>query len=92
MFIIRAEKGRLSTIDRSRLPDSLEEDRRHAFVTDAAIHVINQQSIASLTLDLYYKYRDDAEAIKNLSVDLNTFRPTFVIDEELDEPYCEEEY
>jgi hypothetical protein len=90
--MIRAQKERLSTIDRSRLPDSIEEDRRHAFVTDAAIHVINQHSIGSLTLDLYEKYRNDPEAIKNLSVDVNTFRPTFVIDEELDEPYCEEEF
>ena len=39
-MLIRAEPGRLMTLDATRLPTARDEDRRGAF-TDAALHLIN---------------------------------------------------
>jgi hypothetical protein len=40
-MLIRAEPGRLMNLDKERLPTALEEDRRGSFITDAALHMIN---------------------------------------------------
>ena len=41
---------------------------------------------------IYNKYRDDVKALGRINADVNTFRPTFVIDEEYDDAYCEDEF
>jgi len=41
---------------------------------------------------MYNKYKDSEEACSLVNADVITFRPTFVIDEEYDEPYCEDEF
>ena len=41
---------------------------------------------------MYNKYRDDEAACSLVNCDVITFRPNFVIDEEYDEPYCEDEF
>lgn len=41
---------------------------------------------------MYNKYKDDRELIGMANADVPTFRPNFVIDEEYDEPYCEDEF
>lgn len=76
----------------SYLPDQLKTDRRSAFVTDAAIHVINKHSVDSLRMSMYNKYRDDEKMLSQVNADICVFRASFVIDEENDEPYCEEEF
>lgn len=43
-------------------------------------------------LAIYNKYRDDVKALARINADVNTFRPTFLIDEEYDEAYCEDEF
>jgi len=43
-------------------------------------------------MTMYNKYKDSEEAVSLVNADVITFRPTFVIDEEFDEPYCEEEF
>ena len=91
-MIIRAEPGRVMTLDNTRLPTARDEDRRGAFITDAALHLINQQSCQSLAMNMYTKYKDDKEMIEMVNTDIPTFRPTFVINEEMDEPYCEDEF
>jgi len=45
VILIKAEKDRVMTLRPERLPETREEDRRHNFVTDAALHLINQQSV-----------------------------------------------
>ena len=79
-------------LNKERLPDAKEEDRRGAFITDAALHMINAQSIQSLTMNMYNKYKNDEKMIDMVNADIPTFRPTFVINEEYDEPYCEDEF
>ena len=41
---------------------------------------------------MYNKYRDDPKELRSCNADIMTFRPTFVIDEEYDDAFCEEEY
>ena len=41
VFMIRAQDDRLMPVS-DYLPDQLKNDRRMAFVTDAAIHIINK--------------------------------------------------
>ena len=43
-------------------------------------------------MNMYSKYREDEDMISLVNADVATFRPNFVIDEEYDEPYCEEEF
>lgn len=43
-------------------------------------------------INIYNKYTDDPKALTRINADVNTFRPTFVIDEEYDDPYCEDEF
>jgi uncharacterized protein YcbX len=43
-------------------------------------------------MNIFNKYKDDEKAIAQTNVDILTFRPTFVIDEEYDDAYCEDEY
>lgn len=91
-FVLRADKNRLMKVQASHLPSALETDRRQSFITEAAIHLINRQSIAQLTIAMYNKYRDDPKEIASCNADIQTFRPTFVVDEEYDDAFCEEEY
>ena len=42
VLLIKCEKERVMTLKKDRLPMIQEEDRRGNFITDAAIHVINQ--------------------------------------------------
>jgi hypothetical protein len=41
---------------------------------------------------MYNKYRNDDDVRDIVNADIPTFRPTFVINEEFDEPYCEDEF
>ena len=41
---------------------------------------------------MYNKYKNDEKMIDMVNADIPTFRPTFVINEEYDEPYCEDEF
>ena len=43
-------------------------------------------------MTVYNRYQDDVKALARINADVNTFRPTFLIDEEYDEPYCEDEF
>jgi uncharacterized protein YcbX len=43
-------------------------------------------------MNIFNKYKEDEKAITQTNVDILTFRPTFVIDEEYDDAYCEDEY
>jgi len=43
-------------------------------------------------MNIFNKYKEDEKAISQTNVDILTFRPTFVIDEEYDDAYCEDEY
>ena len=50
VIILRAQEDRLMTLDKERLPQALDSDRRSAFVTDGAIHLVNKQSCNKLLL------------------------------------------
>lgn len=91
VVLLRAEKERMMDLDPARLPFAKGTDRRGQFLTDGACHLINNQSIQSLMINIYNKYNDDPKALSRINADVNTFRPTFVIDEEYDDPYCEDE-
>lgn len=41
VYLIRAEKNRLGTVYKDRLPYSRQDDRRQAFLTDGALHIVN---------------------------------------------------
>ena len=41
---------------------------------------------------MYQKYREDPDLLSLVTEEVITFRPNFVIDEEYDEPYCEDEF
>jgi uncharacterized protein YcbX len=45
VILLRAESDRRETIDKQRSPNSLDEDRRRAFLTDAALHLVNRTSV-----------------------------------------------
>ena len=77
------------TTHRDRLPKLLEEDLRRAFLTDAAIHLINRKSIEALTKSVKSRYQDDPNFCETVDTGENVFRPTFVIDN--GEAYSEEE-
>lgn len=62
------------------------------FLTDGAIHLVNNQSMQSLVMAMYNKYKDDHAMLQMANADIPTFRPNFVIDEEYDEPFCEDEF
>ena len=74
------------------LPDQLKTDRRMAYVTDAAIHIINKQSVDCLRNIMYNKYREDTSMLSQVNADLCLFRASFILDEEFDDPYCEDEF
>jgi uncharacterized protein YcbX len=67
-----------------KLVQSKEEDRRAAFITTAAIHLVNQASIEALRKVAQSKYD---HPINNF--DHRTFRPNILID--FDPAYVEEE-
>ena len=65
---------------------------RKAFITTAAIHVINLKSIESLKEDITNKYKSSLNKqseIPSLDFDYQLFRPNVVID--FGHPYSEEE-
>ena len=78
LCLIRAEKDRFLTMNSWRLPTAQARDRRSAFITDGAIHLINRKSCTWLERKVKEKYEENE--IENLCVDDRTFRPNFVID------------
>jgi len=46
------------TLKKDRLPKIQDEDRRGNFITDAAIHVVNEKSVRDLkkVMETKYKY------------------------------------
>lgn len=91
VMIIRAPKDRLMMCS-GYIPNQLPTDRRGAFVTDAAIHIINKKSVDCLRNVMYNKYRDDTSMLSQVNADLCVFRASFIIDEEWEDPYCEDEF
>lgn len=89
VILLRAGDGRRTEIDHKRLPKSQDVDKRRAFITDAAVHVINLKSIEALREGLREKYKDDPEAFDDIDTGVEVFRPTFVVD--MEEPFKEEE-
>lgn len=69
-----------------------EFDRRANFLTEGPIYLVNNQSCQTLVLAMYQKYKESREYIQMANADIPTFRPNIVIDEEFDEPYCEDEF
>ena len=62
---------------------------RKAFITTAAVHVVNLKSIESLRQSIIEKYSEESpNNIPRLDFDYNLFRPNIVID--YDEPFSEE--
>ena len=55
-FLMRAAHNRLSYIDKDRFEGSRPNDRRAGFLTDGAIHLINNQSCQDLIMSMYKKY------------------------------------
>lgn len=92
VILVRAEPDRVMRLDPEICPAAADDDRRGAFLTDGVIHLINNQSMQALTMKMYNKYSEDQGMLQLVAVDVPTFRPNIVIDEEFDEPYCEEEY
>ena len=43
-------------------------------------------------MNLFNKYKDDPDMLGLAVADIPTFRPNIVINEEYDEPYCEDEF
>ena len=41
---------------------------------------------------MYNKYRDDTSMLSQVNADLCVFRASFIIDEEWEDPYCEDEF
>ena len=80
------------TLDKERLPQSLDSDRRRAFITDGAIHLVNKQSCNKLLLQLYSKYKNDENLVKLCYAEPIVFRPSIVIDDEFDVPYIEDDF
>jgi uncharacterized protein YcbX len=78
--LIRAEKDRFLTLNRWKMPKSHHSNRRGAFITEGAIHLINIKSMENLTEKLRSKYENDSEILENICVDARTFRPNFLID------------
>ena len=62
---------------------------RKAFVTTAAIHVVNIKSIESLKREILQKYASQSLDLPELNFDYELFRPNIVID--YNSAYSEEE-
>ena len=80
------------TLSKDRLPQIQDEDRRGNFLTDAAIHLVNENSIRDLKKTIENKYKYFKNKTELVNAEVNIFRPTFLIDEENDAAYCEEEF
>ena len=91
-MLVRAEPDRVMRLDSEMNPVASDDDRRGAFLTDGVIHLINNQSMHDLKMTMYNKYAEDQAMLQLVNVDIPTFRPNLVIDEDYDEPFCEEEY
>ena len=88
VVLLRAADGRRTEINHKRLQKSQDVDKRRAFITDAAVHVINLQSLKSVREGLREKYKDESSKFEDIDTGVEVFRPTFVVD--LD-PFKEEE-
>lgn len=78
-------------IDHEHYIYARESDRKASFLPEGPIYLLNNQSCQALVLAMYHKYRESQEFIRMAVADIPTFRPNLVIDEEFDEPYCEDE-
>ena len=56
VVLIRAQKDRLMTLDLEKFDTARPEDRRMNFITEGAIHLVNNQSMQSLVMAMYNKY------------------------------------
>ena len=48
VMILRAAKERVTKLNHERLYKSQDDDRKGAFITDAALHLINTESVKDL--------------------------------------------
>lgn len=63
-MIIRAHKERVTKLDHDRLYKSQDDDRKGAFITDAALHLVNTESVKDLQMILMNKYRHSEELLR----------------------------
>lgn len=84
-MLLRAEPERMMGINKARLPETQESDRRRAFLTDAALHFVNKKSLDALEKMVAARN----PGLKGIDVSEKVFRPTFVLD--TDEAWAEEE-
>ena len=69
-----------------------DSDQRGQFLTDAAINVINEQSIRVLKEAVDKKYSNDPQSLKTIYFGPETFRMNILIDELNESSFCEDEF
>jgi len=90
VFLLRSEENRTVDIDEIRLPLKRGDDKKRAFLTGAACHIVSNKSVEALNEMVKEKYKNDPSALDDIDVNEMVFRPTFVLD--TDEAWLEEEY
>lgn len=89
-YVIRAPPNRRMALDESKLPFANNRTKRGAFISDAPIHLCNMSSIKDMEKLVKKKYKGKKDVLETKEVNVETFRPTFLID--YAEPYCEDEF
>ena len=90
VILLRAEQEQSLGIDEICLPLKRGEDRKRAFITAAACHIVSNKSVEALNQIVKARYADDPSALDDIDVNERIFRPTFVLDTDL--AWIEEEY